>query len=484
MRSYSISILSSLNSKELKQLDDFIHSPFLVKPSATLLNFFRIVKENLNDIKEGNLTNKDIFNLLFKNKNFNDAVIRNLYSDLSLILEKFITYIHIENDTLLKNYKLLIGLNERNLDRLFKKILRETTAMIKNPNENYEDFSLNKYKLNLLKIKYLLKDIFIVDRKGQILKDEYSKLNNNFREYAIFIFLRNYFLNLSERPYEYDGYEDLLLFDDVMEYLRKCDLSKFPFRAVIYYYTIMIIIEKEFTEYYYKLKALLRKKEKYLTHFEKRYIFNTMLNRLDYACYSTNPELFPELFTLLNEMIKNKTCMDESGKFMSPLFYLQYTAYHTNKLKLNTAKTFIETYKDKLKPEHKESLHGLCLGNYYFRSGDFSSALKTLAVIEYDNWVYYTKIKRLQAMCLFEMKKFDTIGYILRSLQVFVKTSKLISEEKRKHNLEFCRFMKRLTLYTEKNNSFELNKLKEEISEKNLLPVHREWFLEKLKILS
>lgn len=483
MRSNSISILNSLNEKELKRLEEFLNSPFLVKPNSTLLKFYKILKENLEEIKNGNFSNKDIFNVLFKNKKFNDAVIRNLHSDLIHILEKFITYNFIENDEILKNYKLLYGLNERNLDALFKKKFLETAELIKESKEKSEDYSLNKYKVNLIKMNNILKEIFIIDRKGQILKEEYEKLNKNFEEYAIFIFLRNYFLNLSQRPYEFYGDEKLFFFDNIMEYVRESELSKYPFRAGIYYYTIMLSKEKEFAKYYNKLKELLKNKGKYLTHFEKKYIFNTMLNKLDHVCYSGNPEFFPELFNILNEMIKNKTCMDESGKYISPLFYLQYTAYHTNKHKLTTAKAFIETYKEKLKPEHRESLYGLCLGNYYFRSGDFSTALKSLAVIEYDNWVYYTKIKRLQAMCLFEMKKYDTIIYILRSLKTFVKTNKLISEEKRKLNLEFCRYMQRLATYTEKENIYELKKLKEEISAKNLLPVHREWFMSKLNTI-
>src|SRR5262245_37025925 len=105
-KSKLIQILKSFSSDEMKEFEKFISSPFFGCKNF-VLNFFRELKKYYPYFKEEDIQKEEIFARLYKNKKYNDGLIRRMTSDLITLAEEYIMYKEFKNNKAYCNHTLL-----------------------------------------------------------------------------------------------------------------------------------------------------------------------------------------------------------------------------------------------------------------------------------------------------------------------------------------------------------------------------------------
>lgn len=117
-----IQILRSFSGKELKLFDEFIQNPFHNK-NLKVIEFFDLLKSYHPDFSSEHLSKESLFRSMMGNAVYKESYIRNLFSDLNVLAEKFIKVNLTENNPAFE--KLFIeDLKNRDLTEITEKKIR------------------------------------------------------------------------------------------------------------------------------------------------------------------------------------------------------------------------------------------------------------------------------------------------------------------------------------------------------------------------
>jgi hypothetical protein len=111
MKNQAIDILKTFSNGEIKEFEVFINSPFHNKNSK-VISFFKLLKPYHPTYDSKKLNKEDLFKKLSGETGFKESYIRNLFSDLNILLENYLRQINFRNS---HNYH--INLIEESLDR-------------------------------------------------------------------------------------------------------------------------------------------------------------------------------------------------------------------------------------------------------------------------------------------------------------------------------------------------------------------------------
>ena len=112
IKSSAIDILKTFSDEELSLFEEFIGTPFHNK-NVKVVHFFALLKKYHPEYSGEGLTKENLFLQLNGNVKYKDTYIRNLFSDLSSLAEKFLQLELVSKD---KTYERLLIEEIKNRD--------------------------------------------------------------------------------------------------------------------------------------------------------------------------------------------------------------------------------------------------------------------------------------------------------------------------------------------------------------------------------
>ena len=148
LNSKIIDILQTFSHPEFKRFGDFVSSPFHNK-NRKLIQLFELLSKFYPAFDGKELTKEYLFDKIFgkEKKEYADASIRNLLSDLIILAEKYLSYIAFEKDEFDFYEKSLRELCERKLDTVFEKKLKSAEELL---SQNETEGELDYYRKFIL----------------------------------------------------------------------------------------------------------------------------------------------------------------------------------------------------------------------------------------------------------------------------------------------------------------------------------------------
>jgi hypothetical protein len=141
-------ILRSFTSEELREFERYLASPFFGY-KAFVLKFFRHLPKYHPHYRDEDISKESLFKKVYKNRKYNDNLVRRILSDLIRAAEDFLTLKNFKGNDIFRNACLLNELRNRGLNDSFRvrsgSILRE----IESSNEINAELLLNSYFVNL-----------------------------------------------------------------------------------------------------------------------------------------------------------------------------------------------------------------------------------------------------------------------------------------------------------------------------------------------
>ncbi|MFZ1321920.1 MAG: hypothetical protein WAT71_10220 [Ignavibacteria bacterium] len=479
LNSKVIDILKSFSDKEIKRFEEFLLSPFHTKNKKAAL-LFRLLSEYHPGYDNQSLTKENLFQKIFASevKNYNDASIRNLLSDLMILAEKFLSYIAFEKDKFDVLEKGLRELSERRLSGVFDKKLNSTDELF-NPKEFEGEIRFfNKHIIEELKSSSLqFKDNLKLYKDNSLIKST---------DYLTYYYLIKIFklLNFIEFQKQYSADSSSLLISKILTGINIEDVLKHAEQFSKEYYEILLVYYNMYKalayplnyDYYFEFKKSLLKYDEIFVPIEKYGLYVCLSNSCIQKIDNGDEKFFKECFSVYEIMFK-KNVFDCYPGYLSMTTFTSVIITGLAACEHEKVEVYIKDNSDKLNPDHKSDAVNYAMSQLYFYKKEYEKALVSISKIdfEFSSFKYHLRITSLKIY--FETGDYEMLYYTSDSFLHFINKNKMVGSL---YNEEFRSFMKILDLLVK----YKLNK-DDDVSQKikmlfdNKRTANKKWLVEK-----
>jgi hypothetical protein len=418
-----------------------------------------------------------IFEKLYPDKKFNDGMIRNMFSKILSLGEKFIALKNLEEKQFDNQISLLSALSSRKLEKLFLKWEIHTSNYLSDERIKDADYFLRKSLLAESQIQ------FKIMQKSQFSGTSAAELKIN-QKNLILQFLISIFKNviylMNERKQMYLPEYDT----DLMRMLEEYILThKDEFKEVTYlwyYYNSFKLASTLEDKYFYELRKIIEKNFNELSSDDKRNIYSILTNFCYVKINRSEGKFSREHLSLLKEIIERKQYLT-SGNYMSHIFYMNAVIVALAEGDTGWAENFMDLYKKDLDDTNRDNTFNFVKALFHYHTKDYEIALKKAAEIRTDDLSYKHQLKSFYLKIFFDMNEPEQFYSQIDNYRHFISGEKNTPGVMRAAISNYIFFVKRLfdIKFSDKEIDFELSKLKKDVNECTDL-INKEWILERV----
>jgi hypothetical protein len=476
-----LKICKNLSKSEFKELGRFVQSPcFNQKPEVEAL--YDYIAEHLGNtvlMPAVTFPKEKVFDILFPNQKYNDGLMRSTMHNLLKIIKLYLIQKELDQEETYAQILLARALRKRGFDDHFEKEIE--IAFEKNKSQPYRnaDFHLNEYKINLEKVEH----IRMTRRKGEI---PYNDLSDALLEFFKTELLRLGSATLSYKAVSKRTYELPLLNETITLLEDKSKISKSNtielskntegVTSKIYFNTYQAL-KTDNPLYFDDLKILLNTHLLSFPESERREIILYAINFCIKKINNHENQYLNEYIELTQTGLENRALM-ENGVLSKFTFKNAVTA-GLKLSKFEWVKNFIEEYKQFLHPKERQSVYNYNKAVYYFRTGDYTSAMPLLSNSNFADIHADLAARCMLLQIYFETQALDALSSLLDSFSTFVKRQKDINYHKDAY-LNLIKFVKKILRGDIKSETLRKQLIIE--VEGTTYLAEKEWLIEKLKL--
>lgn len=470
-KSKLISILRTLSNKELKRFEEFIVSPFFNK-NTNVITLFNLVKKFHPEYEEDKVSAEKIYVKIFPKEKFDEQKLRYVMTDLTKLLEEFLSFMEYDKNEVNKRRLLLNLYDQRKLDKYFQATLDVAKDLLKK--QPYRDVN---YYFN----QHLLEEngyLHSLSRDSRTLEDSLQQAVDDLDMYYLSNKLRFCCVIFNREDILQVKYNNILL-DEILSFLSKNNFDNVP-AISIYYQILMTFREREHPEHYQKLKELL---EAHIDKFPLPEAKDMYVFALNYCIKKLNSgklEYLHELFSLYKILIEKEIIFENEE--LAPSDFKNIVTVGLRTGQVEWTEKFIHNYKNRIPSELRENtyLYNLAFLHYYKK--EFSKALKLLQTVDFNDIYYNLDAKSLLLKTYYELDEEEPFFSLVDAFSTYLKRNKLISDYQRTVYLNFVKYAKKL-MHIKIGGRVSLQEVKDELKELKQV-ASLQWLLEKAEELS
>ena len=425
-------IVESFSIKELQQFRKFVNSPFHNESAELILLYEELYchyskKENSGKM----LLKKEIWSKIYKGE-YTDVKLRRLTSDMTRLVEKFITICELSNQKEIKKILLLDGLKNKNLEKHFNDVASKSKTLSIGQSTDYQ---FERLQTEILQHEFI---------------DKLSPQNNNLN-------------NLASADKHLDNYyiiKKLKFYCSLLSYKSVKNIEiEFPFSKQIikeikihpsfnepavqvYYKTVLLLQGKDSEKVFEELRDLLILNEKYFPLKELQQIYFNVQNFCAGEINNGKNVYFEKLFDVYKVMIEREIL--PGAETLKPGVYKNIITLGLIIKEFDWIENFIQKYTEKLPKEHRENAKNYNLAKVYFHKQEYEKVIEQLREVEYKELVYALGGKLMLLKTYFELKETRPLDSLIDSFRIYLRRNKLISKNVRQQYLNVLRFTKKL----------------------------------------
>ncbi len=424
----SLSLLKTLTEKEKKLL--FFYLEDQKEVSSLVINL----------LKETYTNSIDLFSATFKEKKYDDKLLRNSLYTLNKHIEKIIATRFVLNDKFMVNYILMSHCFQFNLTKEYNGYLLKSK-------EHAENSESNNLLYNYLSQKIHLE--YLEEKKRQFIQEELIKKDKLLDAF--------YFKEKLWNLFEIEVYKNIYNFDytpTLSSYIPTLDINEFSFaKSSIQFLKLLLLMYEDFedNEHFYSAFNVLKETHQSISKKDLRLYYIAIIN---YAIKKFNlgkKEFIKELFNIYLLQIKHEVLLNEK-QFLEPYAYKNITTLALQNKEFAWTKKFIEDYKGYLPKEERENAYQYNLANYYYFIADYKKCLQLLQTVQFTDVYYNLDGRSIILKVYFEEKEWNLLNDHCFAFRAFVLRQKDISEHHKKGYLNLIKWTNKLSAtYFDKN---------------------------------
>lgn len=435
----TIQLLKMLSIRELKTFEAYLHSPIFNK-NKQLISLFNILKKSHPSFEKYKITKFKISNKLFPTKTdkAKDVALRKLSSQLAAMIKDFLVF-QVHQQRVFNKEVALIQIFAR---RKQTKMMYTQLTKLESKEEIIKDvgFYFNKFLLD--NVKY--------ETKKSIGKQlDISNLVSVFENIDIFYIVQKlqYCCTFLSKHKLEDLDTKVLFLREIIQLLEKESFLK-EVPLINIYYTTIQLYKTQSEIYFFKLKELLKTQTKHLLKYETNSLYKLLLNYCIHQLKQGNTSYNQYTFEVYQEMLSKDLLILEG--YLLPADFKNITTIAAKVQQFNWATNFIETYKEKLPPEHQENMTHYTKGILAFYQKNHAKVLAHLTQVEHINFVYHLNTESLLIKTYYEVKQWQALESKLGAFRKYVERNTMMSESNKQAYYDFVKLSKRLFHWREK----------------------------------
>ncbi|MEO8666095.1 MAG: hypothetical protein ABI462_11430, partial [Ignavibacteria bacterium] len=381
-----IEYFNDLTTDELYQFEKFVYSAYFTS-QKNLVKLFNYLYMLYPKITSESLEKEKLSFEIYGEKKVNEQKIRKLISDFSMLMEKFYTYIEIENNNAGNEILLLSSLRKRGLSKRFEMNCNQLYKQMDRSFSKDDQHYLNRINLDNEKFYFNF---------GKS-KREYNKYlqdkSDNLDFFYMFSKLHTFheMLHSEGRRNKNNFYKKNLL----SEILSNVKLNKekiateHPNLYIIY--LVFMMFDTIDDNYLKELQGYLENYEKKFNKDKLSYYYHYVTMYHIQKINLGEREYIPRVFEIYKKMREKKLFLMD--KMITDE---EFNNVVNNSLALKEyvwTGTFIEEYRKHLDPAFASAAYNLAKAKLIFYRKDYKNIFPYLNEVEYKDTVYYTNAK-------------------------------------------------------------------------------------------
>lgn len=466
-KSKLISTLRTLSNKELKWFEAYIVSPFFNK-NEKAIQLFQLIKKYHPEYEEAKVAMEAICPKLFPKEKVDEQKLRYVMTDLTKLLEDYLSYIEFEKNDVYRRYLLLNAYDHRGLGKYFQGGLEETRELQKKQPHRDKNYYFNQHLLEESSYVHSLAT------RPRAISSSLQEAVDNLDYYYLSNRLRYSCAILGRQELLQEKYNNRFL-GQIMTFMQDTNLDDVPSIA-IYHKIALTYMESDNPEHYHKLVELL---DKYSGNFSQDEVMDMYTHALNYCVSKINAgqqEYLYETLSIYKTLIAKELIFD-SG-YITPYDVKNIVTAALRVGDVDWTESFINEYKNRITPEFRESTFTYNLANIYYHKRDFSKALKLLQAVEINDVYYHLSTKVLLLKTYFEVDEPEPFYSLIDAFTNYLKRNKLIADSQRMVYLNFVRYSKKL-MQMKLGSKTSPDEVRQELTNLNEI-ANLQWLLEKL----
>lgn len=488
-----IALLQCLSPKEIKRFGDFLNSPFYNKSRKIVKLYKRIIKE-YPGFEFGNLDNEKLHLEIFPEIKYNDATMRHLFSDILLLVEKFLVELNVNKKSSDRFAMLMDELYSRNVHSIVNKYLHDHENRRVIGDLMGSEYLLNKFMYVTQKFNYVssIPDSFSSKNLNNTVK-LLDERNKNLVFFFTVELIKGFdTLNLISKKYNlrsenqfsarFISYLDI---NKTLNFLlRQADLSEYSFIFLAYQKLFRTFAEFEDESNYFEFKKEIYNNLDKFHDEAKGYFFKKIVDYCILKRKSKNrkTDFDLELFTVYCEMINLKLHIDVQTNYLSPELFRNILFLAIKLSKLSWAEDFIVNYAQYLPASQRKNLVNFCYSSLYFEKGDFDRAIFLISKLKLNNILIKMDTKNLLLRIYYELGYYESALSLINTYSEFLNKTKTLPVEKKENHKEYIKFTEQLLKIKNNNDKIKLELLYKEITGRNFL-LNKKWLINKINDL-
>lgn len=463
-----LQLLNSLSAWELRNLEQFLRSPFHNQRDDVLrlLGFYRQQR----DKRKPDFSDAAATRAVWPGKAPSAVDYPNLRSYLFKLVEKYLAAEEILGDELLMKMRLAKAYKRLNKADSFEQTARDLKGVLeKQPLRNPEylrwQFELEYEMLDHDISRSHLKEATL-DAVAKMLDAHY------FAEKLKLACAQLAFLGI--RPEKSDL--DLLPEKEIVDFLKQKTEWLLQPAIAVYYNAFLAFTEQETEPHFREVRRLLRDCQAQFTGRELGDVCRICLNYCIKQANQGDLSYAHEGLELYRFGIEQGFLLAEGH--LPHNTYINAAAFAVSLIEHEWAERFIEDYKNNVAREHRENAYIFCLARLRYAQGNYREAMPLLAEFSTDYPYHFLIAKKMLCKIFYEQEDVDPLESLLDSMRVYLQRHEMDKAIKEHFKL-FINLMTRLVKLVPRNS-----KAKERLLidiEEIPLAADKEWFKKQLK---
>ncbi|MBE2217571.1 MAG: hypothetical protein IAE90_05170 [Ignavibacteria bacterium] len=486
IKNKAFQVLTTFNPGEVKDFELYLLSPYY-NTNKSVVKLFGEIKKALLANKSEKLTEEFLYGKIFKGKEYNYGIMKNLMSELFKQAEKFLI-INLNNNTIKETEQQILLLEElerRGLDDNFNQVFTKTRDRIKAGKIN------SSYYQNLGRLYETAKDY----HRNRSNVNEYSLNVLNVVEHTfpqiISMLADEYALqytaehSTNHKP-ETDLLKEFFTNINIEAFTRVVENSSIENKEdILIRLHFIVMVTGSNDEVYYKLRdVVFMNTELYSNQMLYTIINNYLLLYAEKRASEGSGEFFAEKFHLLKKMF-DVVKMNRDG--VGCIFLSSYLDTVLSGIKLGETdyvSRFAEEYRKDVDPSVRDVAYRLARAYIFAAEKNYEASLKELARTDQADFHIKLRTKFLYLRCCYELSLFEQGFSMIDSFKKFLADTKELHPDFRKKLNDSCKTYLELFKISSSPEKYDIEKLDKQIDFVKASGINNKgWYLGKLEEL-
>ncbi|MBK9404492.1 MAG: hypothetical protein IPN57_08165 [Ignavibacteria bacterium] len=472
-----ISVFKTFSRDEIKRFEEFLLSPYYNKKSV-LVNLFKIIKKHEPEYNSSLLERKKIWNKLYRDKDFNYGVMKNLIYDLGKAADKFIELQNYESNEKLSGLILMQEQMERNLNTAFEKSFKAYNSQLSEMKQDNEYFY---YHYRILKMEREFTS-HLDNAKAEKRIDEEKEIEfltlfylNECADIYNSLLVNGSYVNKDFKNDNLNLFIDFMdRFDHGFKEITGCSLLN-----------LKIILDKNNDSDYTRLKNIfINNSFKFSSSFNSN-LGLTLMEYCNRSIMNGKTDFVKEMYEISLYVFENSLLMNDKGGYLNPNVFNQLVSTACSLKKFDWVKQFIKENIEKIHPEYRDKFYNFAFVTLNFKMKKYSEAMEYVSKMEVKSAMDHVSVKRYQLMIYYESGYTDELYSLIEAFRSFISKNKKLTESVKLQAGNFIYFIRKFSDVKFRyflEDKITISKLESELIQSEV--INKVWLLEKIQELN